>query len=424
MLSTDDRHLVARDSAIPGLAVVLDDQAMADHVAHLLPGREVEACAVTYVRYKPAANCLVGFAARVDGATVVGQAKAHRRGDRDKAHKLEVHALDRHDVGHDEGDPGLPVETSDDLVTTTLWSMDRTLPAVARLVDRRRRERLLRRVLPRRLAGAVEDIVLLSYKPDRRLVVRLDGPDGPVAVLRCVGDSAYPHAVTGTSFAWCARVPGLLGHDARHGLLATQWLPADRRLADVAFDDRGLWTRFGHVVGRLHASHDDGLATTPPGARADRVLAAAEAVRAVHPHVAPLADEVAAATAAAIRSLPPRRVPLHGDLSPDQVLVDGDRMAVVDFDVARRGDPADDLGSVGASMVATALQAGDVPTGVDPAFAAVVAAHGHGVSERDVAVFVAAGLLARATEPFRHRWNHWPDAIEAMVQEAREWVPR
>lgn len=422
MLSADDRRLVARDPAIPGLATVLDDQALAARAVPLLQQRRVEACTITYVRYKPATSCLVGFQLCVDGATMRGHAKAHRHDDQDKAHKLPTAMPPG--LGAATGDARGAVERvaiDDDLVTIVLLPLDRALPTVRHLADDEQRHDTLRRALPDPLAATVQELVPLSYKPNRRLVVRVDSRDGPIAVLRCLDETDYPNAVTAAATPWTVATPDLLGHDASRRLIATSWLPADHSMADVPTDAHARWALLGHTVACLHQTRSGHLPHTTPRQRGKQVMQTVDAVRAVHPGIADHVHALARALATDIAALPHRPVALHGDLSPDQVLVAGDQLSIIDFDAARQGDPADDLGSIAADMIATAIRRGARRDAVDDPFAALLAAYGTDVGNH-VGLFVAANLLTRATEPFRHRWEGWTDATERLVLAARAWT--
>lgn len=69
MLTPADVDLCRRDAAIPGLATVLDPDALISALEpHLrLTEGEISSARSTYVRYKPGANCLVSYRARISG---------------------------------------------------------------------------------------------------------------------------------------------------------------------------------------------------------------------------------------------------------------------------------------------------------------------------------------------------------------------
>src|SRR2546426_5122812 len=61
MLSPPEADLVRRDGVLPGLATVLDPDALLAALAPALPAADVRAASVRYVRYKPHTNCLVAY---------------------------------------------------------------------------------------------------------------------------------------------------------------------------------------------------------------------------------------------------------------------------------------------------------------------------------------------------------------------------
>src|SRR5438132_4612505 len=85
MLSLADADLARRDRALPGLAILFDADEFAARLGRALDSTNLTA-AVTYVKYQPGRNCLVGYQLRVGSALVPVYAIAHRR---DASHKLD-----------------------------------------------------------------------------------------------------------------------------------------------------------------------------------------------------------------------------------------------------------------------------------------------------------------------------------------------
>src|SRR5262245_44651897 len=61
MLSPHDAEIVNRDHDIPGLHILLDDEALALFVAEFLSLAEGVRAECDYLRYKPGQNCLARF---------------------------------------------------------------------------------------------------------------------------------------------------------------------------------------------------------------------------------------------------------------------------------------------------------------------------------------------------------------------------
>src|SRR2546422_9176896 len=104
MLSPPEADLVRRDGVLPGLATVLDPDALLAALAPALPAADVRAASVRYVRYKPHTNCLVAYRLDVPGAesqTMDIHAKVHRLDAPEKLRKARqrAHAPGRLGVG-------------------------------------------------------------------------------------------------------------------------------------------------------------------------------------------------------------------------------------------------------------------------------------------------------------------------------------
>ncbi len=74
-------------------------------------------------------------------------------------------------------------------------------------------------------------------------------------------------------------------------------------------------------------------------------------LRAARPDLAREVATILEAVAAGLHGEPPR--PTHGDLKPHHILVDGDRIALLDFDDLALGDPLHDVANLVANLVQT-----------------------------------------------------------------------
>lgn len=121
--------------------------------------------------------------------------------------------------------------------------------------------------------------------------------------------------------------------------------------------------RLGEAIAALHEAGAAVLADPPPGIlpfrRLDpaRLAQTAEVVAGARPDVAGLAGRVGRRLAAG----PPddgEEVLLHGDCQPKNALIDGERVALIDLDLAAVGAPAADIGSLLARVRHDAVLAG------------------------------------------------------------------
>ncbi|GIG35216.1 hypothetical protein [Cellulomonas pakistanensis] len=420
MLSPGDATLVARDRDLPGLAVLLDDDALAERLGSPVRRR--------YLRYKPGVAC--ALALDVDGHRAFALTVAA-----DAAPKLDKTVR--------KAPPGslLAVDPAARVVVARPPA-DRDLPALARIA----------RDLPGALGGLLPGVDLagatlapLTHKPQRRWVGLLTPVGGPPVVLRvhrpdearavvaaaralAAGEptAGTPGAEPGAAAAW---TPVLRGADPDGGLVAWTWLPGtslhDALAAagaaaggPAAADGRaaadGL-AAAGAALAALHRRPPGALPGRGPGADAADLTSAAAAVARLVPGLGARASALADRVAAALAAGPAPAVTAHGDFSVDQVVVGPDgRTGLVDLDAATAAEPALDLGSGVAALHAAAVL-GALPADAGSQAPALLAGYDGPVDPARLRAHAAGGLLRRAVEPFRSCSPLWPEQTERVL---------
>ena len=121
-----------------------------------------------------------------------------------------------------------------------------------------------------------------------------------------------------------------------------------------------------HDLGALRAALDRLHAKpAPPGLPEHDAAREAEVLRMWIARLEPWAPDLAAAlgraaelvVASLLDGAGPADAPVHGDLHDGQVLVDGDRIGMLDFDALSRGEPARDLGNLLAHLELAGISA-------------------------------------------------------------------
>lgn len=194
------------------------------------------------------------------------------------------------------------------------------------------------------------------------------------------------------------------------------------------------------VAAALAALHRSGVVV--PGTRSladDRVqlAVAQDLLRRARPDLGPRIGAVAAAVVAGLPEAEP--TPTHGDLKPEHVLLEGARVALLDFDRATLGDPLHDVAQL-LAVLARSVGRGELPRdGVRAASAALVGDYAARVPAAWMArlpLRTAAALLTAAAAGGRGVQDQgtrdaWAGRIEGLLLQAEEaaagrlwWPPR
>jgi aminoglycoside phosphotransferase (APT) family kinase protein len=111
--------------------------------------------------------------------------------------------------------------------------------------------------------------------------------------------------------------------------------------------------------------------------------------------------------------------PIHADFHHTNILVDGNDIAIIDFDEMAFGDPMVDVGRFLASLRVPARRAfGDISAlnGAGEAFLQTYLSHAGGDESR-ARLFESAALLIAAGSSFRIQRKNWEEEVELLVEE-------
>ncbi len=412
MLAPPDAAVAARDPVVPGLRVVLDPEAVADRLRVLLepPIRVVP----SYVRYKPGSSCLVGYRVECRGGDQLIHVKAFKHGKQSKLAKMTT-------------SPAGTAAFEDDLVGIAVFPQDRLLPVVGRLSDPVFFDTLLSRILPDGLEWQGAHLHMIRYKPERRYVARIDLAGRPVAALKAYCPDDYLRAAkiakVATGGRQSVRTPLRLGASDRHRVVAHEWLAGSQLEATASME---VMEAVGNTLAVLHRRPKKHLARRRRREEASAIRESGRSLAELVPELQGRLKRLSTEVARRVREMEPRKIPIHGDFSPDQIVLGPFGVGVLDLDNAVLADPAADVGWFAADLEMRALGGDLFPSSSEGAIAALVAGYrdagGEDLGER-LPAYRAASLLSRAVEPFRYRSASWPQDIESVVRRAEEVWP-
>lgn len=262
----------------------------------------------------------------------------------------------------------------------TVEFRDPGLPLLAELADPATASGLLGRLLDRPLR--VRELAMVKHRPGRRCILRValePEPGSPADDHRDLylklysggrADKVARRTAACAALAACGprvQIPPVLAVAPALDLVVIGGLGGQPFLDRVAAGQPGLARRMALAMDHLHrigapalpaevfSRHDARRELAPLAAR----LAALEASGALPAGEAWRAGRAVERALDHAERLPWRWRLLHRDLHPGQVLVDGPRLAVVDWDDAALGEPALDLANFTAHLRLAALMADD-----------------------------------------------------------------
>lgn len=413
MLLPDDEELVSGDPALPGLALLLDPDALREHVARAVP--DLVGVEVCYLRYKPGTSVVAGLDVKTTHGAWPAMGKSVRPEGTGKLGKTSAYAARR------GGD------------STLVLGRDRTLVVAPATADRRLPGAALVLGDPDALLGSPGGgarTEVLRYKPERRLVARLSRAGEALAVARALQPGRLGVCLDAARAMGRAGLPvaPVLGRSRRRGWLLSAYLEGDPVAADAGED---LMAQTGDLLARWHA--------TAPWRRIDHAgwrHSADDAVRgiaAIRPGAAPAARAVVLAAAQRLNTSARRAVVVHGDFSADQMVHRDGGLHVLDLDRVRVDDPVVDVASWWADGAAAGGSAQGRPGG--PAASADAAGPGTPAAALaplldayrvrggadlhvDLDDWCALALLSRAVLPFRGREPGWARRTDELVATA------
>ena len=431
MLSAPDADLIRRDSAIPGLALLLDPAAFIAEIGRYLPDSDLTGLQATYLRYKPHTSCLAGYSLQADGSEVAVYAKAFPPGAWDKLGKGRERPAAPGIWPLDQV-PGRIV-LHDRAIILYLFPNDKRLKSLVHLSGEGRgsasHSGLLQRVFPDSPDMWRADIRTIAYKPERRYVGQAVVEGKPRAALKFYTDGGYVKAKQNTRVfhsGGVLRLPKRIGHSDRHRVLAFEWL--EGRLLSETLSDPHLscesLAATGSALAEMHAHRTKRLGHSSRRVEADSLLGLVHWLGFVYPRVAEQAQDLGRDVSERLMRKPEIALPVHGDFYAKQVLLTSDGVCVLDLDESVKADPASDLGMFIAHLEHGALFGKLNPEAVAAAKEELLkgywANRGQEITPRDVDLYTAVGLFKLAPHAFRTREPYWHLRTEAILRRAEE----
>lgn len=410
MIPDEFADVVRRDTALPGLRLALDPAALGELLSARVPGWSVDGLHLAYLRYKPGASLVAAIAWDTPTGRRFAAVKTFSRASAPKLAKIR-----RSGVGDDVG-WGAVIDEERHVAVHDI-SSDRWLPGVRAV-----------------MAGTCGPMDVLRYKPERRLVGRIDDVEG-IHLVKVHRPGAAARTLRAQRRFATAGLPvaDVLDADPGRGIVHYRWLSGVTTDVSCGDGESGDPAAVGALLAAVHR--------VEPGvgfARADPRSDLVDSVHGIAAAVPELADEARSVAKTVLDQWSARRGHIrvtHGDFSADQVVTLDNaaptpiasrfgRLGLLDLDRACLADPMSDV----ASWIAAEMVDGRTELDADPVDVAGGLLSGYlpehpGSAKSDrlerLYPLTSAALLQRAVTPFRHAEPGWPARMAELVTAAR-----
>ena len=427
---------------LPGLATLVNEPVMGSVLGRALrpDGSPIARCRLRSVRYVPGRGCVVRYEAVTGaGATVTVTARVHAS----TAAAQREHTERLQPLASRAGAAGAVALLSELQATVSVYPIDAGLPTLLEATDAARTRPLLTNALGRRPAHL--RVTAHRYSRSDRAMLRYADAGQTLAYGKVAADDRGMRA--DAALASVGRALARMPADARFDVPRPLGYTAPRRLqllgvvpgAPVLSDL--LRARAGGGPAPASALIDAVAGCARVAATLHRLDPPAGGRRSMDDEIAPLRADIgmlaavapglgawlerrrARAEAELAATAPQAPRPCHGDLKHNQILFDGRRWALVDFDTVCLAEPALDLGHFLAYLRLKADGAGPPELAAAladtflEAYAEAATGAGMAVVPERVRGYEALSLLGRAAHSWQKRKPRRLAAIVGLLEE-------
>ncbi|WP_424411442.1 phosphotransferase [Pasteurella sp. PK-2025] len=423
MLTHADKQIVANDTALPGLILLLDAERLLEKLRQLPVLNSAIQADIQYLRYKPNSSC----ACTVRVTLAHGEQKYYYAKALTSERFKQSWQHPKRQKLVQEGDPNAPLALFDYGIMLLHPAYDRGIRHLAWLVDHQALQTLLHNCHFPYCENTPLHIEVLRYKPERRFVAKISQHNKPLAVVRSVKARDFSHVLTGTVFGVAQGHVKLYGVDGQRTSLITHWQTG-----------KSLCPEAGNLI------HDDVLkplatclvevhqASYLPPIQHDIAaeIKALKGVEATFQHILPDHAEyfrqLMQSVIQGLQAHPQKLVLIHGDFSLDQVVASQDQegnlaLSLLDWDSCVAGYAFMDLATMQARLELQVIE-GVLSAQQATHIMAMFLTHYQQGSQLDlqgIHYFIASALLRLATEPFRKRGQQWEsESVQLLTRTA------
>ena len=431
------------DTGLPGLEAALDPSVVGDLLRRALPeireGLEITGVHLMDVRYQHDGPCWILYRLKLRpgrGRSIhqLLSARVLRAGERPEPVPEELQARFREREGSLLRTPTAYIPEAH--MAVYAYPLDPALPKLIDAMDgdvvRKHLNRLwapqgvhVREVRPRKL----------GYTPHARAAFRYEvlaerRDTGVPEIRRLIGKlhgkKAAHRLFAGNWALWRAagkkvNLAPPVGYIGALGLTLQEEIRGERLggfASDIRFTKRARQT--GRMLAAMHGLSLPLTTRRRPEDEAHVVLRWAGVLAAVRPDLGPRVERLRDRLVAMLLAETRMSAPVHGDFHHTNILVQDDRVAIIDLDEMAFGDPMMDVGRFLASLRIPSLRAFGKASGLEKAGEAFLLEYRarSGADMERARLFEAASLMTAAASSFRIQRPSWAEEIEVLLRES------
>lgn len=421
-----DTQLIKRDRKFPGLRILLNPKLFANVLRKAEPETQWGEVKVQHVRYERGVNCLVSYNVETPGATLQMYARAYggpsARGELNIARENADRARARGSKAYVFENPSISIHHfPDDDKLGTLWKLSRPETRIGLLDDLLAENKYFRK-------GTIQG---LRYRPEQRFVAKVPVKDNAYAVLKVYSERDFIPALNGAEAFTETElygVPKRLGACPRRLTQVFEWMPGAplKNVLCSPMVNFGPIRKAGEALAALHAQEVWGLEHSSGEREVDILKADARSVAALCPELQPQLELMVRHIGRRLMNDQKYVRPCHGNFYANKILIENEKVNILDFDKAIFGDPAMDVGLFLAhlDMDVCCHRLSEK----DARLCKQIFLEGYGKimnppSPSRLETYNAAGLIKLAAEPFRNREPDWFDKMNCLLKGAGEICP-
>ena len=412
MISLPYAELVDRDRNIKGLKILLDKDELSKLLDPYFKKIELE---LLYIRYKPKTNCLINYRGKLDNKIYNLYAKAFR----DKDNKINKFK----DKFRNENSQESIIAIEDYEIIISFFPYDYKLPSIKYLGRPQHEQIMLRKIFPSYPEFWNGDIQVLHYKPERRLIAKLDTKTNKNIVLRFYNENDYAKLAKIDNIMQSnmqVKLPKQIGANNELKIMAFEWLDGEI-LLDIFRCDYNKSLKLsrdtGNALAQFHLQELPYFKMIKSEIN-DELFNLVNQLNVINPTLYRKAERIFKFISENLKSNSHVGL-LHGDFHAKQIIVqEYDQMAFIDLDELRIGNPLIDIGNFISHLKYWSLYNQVPKSWISKIIASFISGYRKTkkiASDHEINLYTSIGLLRLIHHPFRICDNNWIEHTNQLL---------